>query len=96
MNIVKCGFLSVILIIVLTFFISSCKTSGEVATTNSAEYNKEEYQLVMASLKNDVILYYSENYDETDFSDSVSNNHDSSTISNIHPPFVILSMAVSS
>lgn len=67
---VKCVFLSVTLIIVLTFFISSCKNSGDVVETKNEQYNKEEYELIMSSLKNDAILYYSENYNETDFSDS--------------------------
>ena len=67
---VKCVFLSVTLIIVLTFFISSCKNSGDIAETKTEQYNKEEYELVMSSLKNDAILYYSENHNETDFSDS--------------------------
>jgi len=63
-------FLLVTLIVVLTFFISACKKSGEVIETKTVEYSKEEYELIMSSLKNEAILYYSKNYNETDFSDS--------------------------
>ena len=65
--------LAALLAAVLTFIACSCKGSDIVMTIGKTNVGKEEFQMVMSALRNEVIVYYSENHNETDFSESFWN-----------------------
>ena len=60
--------LSTLLIVVLVLLSASCKNSDFILKIDETEVPEKEYRIVMSSLKDKIIMYYSENYNETDFS----------------------------
>lgn len=62
--------LSTLLIFAIVLLSSSCQNSNYILKIGETEVPKEEYRIVMSSLKDETMMHYSKNYNETDFSKS--------------------------
>lgn len=58
------------MIVAIVLLSSSCQNSDYILKIDETEVPKEEYHIVMSSLKDETMMYYSKNYNETDFSKS--------------------------
>ena len=67
------------MIVAIVLLSSSCRNSDYILKIDETEVPKEEYHIVMSSLKDETMMYYSKNYNETDFSKSFWNREYSSS-----------------
>ena len=58
------------MIVAIVLLSSSCQNFDYILKIDETEVPKEEYHIVMSSLKDETMMYYSKNYNETDFSKS--------------------------